>query len=191
MFNPEIIAICGLKRAGKDTLARYIALKYGYKHVKISSTLKSIIKTAFNVTDDDLEASHKDQIHPKLGVSTRTVMDFIGTHVFQYELQKILPDVKRCFWINQLIENEQSHFPIVISDLRFQHEIDKLRAFRCLVIRIEKDGVCSDSLDSEKESGQLNVDFTLHNNDTPKSLFKSFDEVYISSKLKQTINPKP
>ena len=168
MFNPEVIAICGLKRAGKDTLANYISLKYGYNHVKISTTLKNVVKAAFKVSDDDLESSQKDLIHPKLGVSTRVIMDFIGTHVFQYELQKILQNVKRCFWINQLIENEKAHFPIVISDLRFQHEVEMLTQFRCLIIRIDKDGVCTDSLDSEKESSQLPAHYTLHNNESQK-----------------------
>ena len=50
----SVIAITGFKRSGKDLVAEYISHKYGYTHVKVASKLKSIIKLAFDLNDEDL-----------------------------------------------------------------------------------------------------------------------------------------
>ncbi len=46
---PQIIAICGYKRSGKDTIAQYLVKKYNYKHHKITHKLKECIKLLFDL----------------------------------------------------------------------------------------------------------------------------------------------
>ena len=46
---PKIIAVCGYKRSGKDTIAKYLNKKYNYKHLKITYKLKECLKLLFDL----------------------------------------------------------------------------------------------------------------------------------------------
>lgn len=171
-----IVAITGLKRSGKDVIAHYIHMKYGYKHVKVASTLKNAVKVLFSFQDEDLEGDAKDTIHPKWKVSPRKLMDFVGTRVFQHELQEIIPDVGRTFWIQDLLDTEKNN-DIVISDIRFLHEQALIRNQPCVLIRVTREDTSEDDLESEKESKLLDVDYTIPNNGSIKELYSHCDTI--------------
>lgn len=179
----RIIALCGLKRSGKDLAARYISEQYGYTHVKIAQPLKDILKTAFRFTDDELETDIKDCISPKWGVSPRILMNYIGTQVFQYDIAHVVPKLKdRCFWIDHLLDTYPQTENLVISDLRFQHEVQRIQQFvsntddyMFHVIRICRNGTSAGTLVSEKESALLTADTVLDNNGTVRELCDQID----------------
>ena len=137
---PKVIAICGSKRAGKDTIAQYISAKYGYVHLKISQPLKEIMKVLFGFNEEQLETDIKDHVDEKWGISPRQAMQFFGTEIMQYKLQDILPDIGRSFWIkNAIARIESTPQNVVISDLRFLHEYEELRKkYMIYIIRIDK-----------------------------------------------------
>lgn len=179
--KPLIIAICGYKRCGKDSLATHISNTYGYKQVKISSKLKNTIKVAFNLNDDDLETNKKDEINHYWGVKPRVLMDFIGTHVFQYEIEKILPNMNRRFWIRSIIEDLNE--PIVISDLRFKHELEEIIKYPSLIIRINRECANNDeNYLSEKEINELKSDIYIDNDSGLSDMFTKFDEYFSNQK---------
>lgn len=173
----KIVAVTGLKRSGKDIVSEYISKRYGYNHVKISSKLKSIIKLTFDLTDEDVESNKKDLVNERLNVSPRRLMDFFGTHIFQYEINKIMPNVGRKFWINDLLENNTE--PIVISDLRFFHEVDELKKkSSCLILRVNRECIRQDvNFVSEEEIKDLLVDYELHNNSSISNLYLQVDQI--------------
>ena len=140
---PRVIAICGMKRSGKDTMANMISDMYGYQNIKISQSLKDMLSVAFGFTQNQMETDEKDHIDTKWGVSPRRIMQFMGTEVMQYELQKVIPDIGRTFWIRNLIESHIAPNPdkkYVISDLRFVHEYEALKAYDIYIIHIDRDG---------------------------------------------------
>jgi|UniRef100_A0A6C0BQ98 dephospho-CoA kinase len=136
-----ILLLNGLSRCGKDTVANYLQNKYHYEHFKISNKLKKIVSVMFDVSSSELEDHRKDEINHTYGITPREMMKFMGTHVGQYELQKILPNIKRSFWIDSIIKSISPHINIVISDYRFPHEYSSLKtAFpstNIVVIKIE------------------------------------------------------
>lgn len=137
---PKIIAICGLKRSGKDTIADTLCQHYGYEKVKIATPLKDALKALFQLTDAQVEGDAKDAVDPRWGVEPRRLMQFIGTEVMQFHLQEILPTVGRKFWIQRLVEEHisSSNKMIVISDLRFKHEYDLLSQHDAVFWRVER-----------------------------------------------------
>lgn len=180
----KVIAVTGLKRSGKDTICDFISKEYGYEHVKISSKLKSILKLSFDLDDDDLESSRKDTIHPRLRVSPRTLMDFFGTHIFQYELNKIMPTVGRTFWIDDLLSKGSNGRRIVISDLRFHHEVEILKKYPdCLILRVNRQTIAQSEYSSEKEIASLVVDHEIENNGSLQSLYDSVNTILKRKKL--------
>lgn len=130
-MTTRIVAICGLKRSGKDTIADYLCAHHNFTKLKIASPLKDGLKCMFGFTDEQLETDLKDVVDERWGVKPRKVMQFFGTEVMQYQLQSLIPGIDRNFWIKRLVEEHVkcTHHRIVISDLRFQHEYEMLKQY--------------------------------------------------------------
>lgn len=128
----HVILLCGYKRCGKDTFAKYVESKYGFTHLKISKNLKEVLKVLFHFSDEQLEGDLKDVIDERWKITPREAMIFVGTDMFQYKITELLPQINRNFWIENVVseiqkmreENKQTK--IVISDLRFNHELVRL-----------------------------------------------------------------
>ena len=133
------IAICGLKRSGKDTVADLIASATGMAHVKVSAPLKRLVKDMFDLTPSQVEDDCKDDVDARWGLSPREIMQFVGTDMFQYKLQELMPSMGRRFWITKAIHDwgDQS---VVVSDVRFNHELQELRRHfdQVHVIRVQR-----------------------------------------------------
>ncbi len=174
---PRIIAICGHKRSGKDTIANYL-VKYGYKNIKIADQLKTITKQLFNFTNDQVELDIKEHIDERWGISPRQAMQFIGTEIMQYEIQKLLPNIGRRFWIKSFIEKdiENNNDRIVISDMRFLHEYEELKKYNIFVIMVTRPDYCNKS-NHISETDYLNIpaDLVITNDGTVEDLLIKID----------------
>ena len=161
----RIIAICGAKRSGKDTCASILEKEYGYTHIKIAKKLKDVCKVLFNFSDEQLENDLKEIEDKKWNTSPRKVMQFLGTEIMQYEIQSILPNIGRKFWINSLLSSISSQDKYVISDLRFLHEFEEIKKLGGLIIRMENDNLIqSDTHISELEYLKIPFDIIIKNN---------------------------
>ncbi len=179
---PRIIAICGLKRSGKDTIADYLCTNYGYTKIKIANPLKQGLKVMFGLTDEQLETDKKDEIDPRWNVQPRKLMQYIGTDVMQYQLQQIIPGIGRKVWIKSLIE-EHLHDKdklFVIPDLRFLHEHEELLKYNTHFWRVDRithlenvNHVCDIHI-SEKEYLQIPVSH-IFKNKTKQDLYAQID----------------
>ena len=173
IMRPQIVAICGLKRSGKDTIADILCQHFHYKKVKIASPLKDALKTLFQLTDAQVEGDDKDVIDPRWGIEPRRLMQFIGTEVMQFHLQEVLPDVGRTFWIKRLIEehitgSDTQSERLVIPDLRFKHEYELLAKYNAVFWRVErfKKEDCNETHSSEREYLDIPVEHVFLNNDS-------------------------
>lgn len=132
----KILAVCGRRRCGKDTLAVHLQSKHDWVHMKVSHTLKTCISYLFNLTHAEIEGDLKDVIldhGPGCGTTPRRLLQWMGTDVMQHDIQRIIPSAGRTFWIDHLISDIkgviQNDKNVVISDIRFKHELDRLREF--------------------------------------------------------------
>lgn len=183
---PRIIAICGKKRCGKDTLAKHIENTLGYKHVKIATQLKHVMQMLFGFTESQIEHDLKDVIDVRWGITPRQAMQFFGTEIMQFEVQKLLPHIGRTFWIKGLLAQHDMQIPLVISDLRFKHEIDELRAFttgKVMVVKIERpvhqgsvtESSINESHSSELEYNDIAEDIKIKNDGDIEKMLHAFD----------------
>lgn len=133
----QIIAICGLKRSGKDTIADYLVSNYGYTKIKLADPIKHVVKHLFGFTSDQVgETDEKDIIDQKWNITPRQAMQFFGTEMMQYKIQELLPNIGRKFWINSLLSNIEDNKKYVISDLRFLHEYTELLKHDAYIIKV-------------------------------------------------------
>jgi hypothetical protein len=166
-----IVALCGRRRSGKDTVAQYLVDARGFRHHKISQPLKDALAVLFGFDADELETDKKEAVHPTWGVSPRTLMQYVGTEVFRKDIQTVVPGVGESFWIRRLIEGvkkERGHEPIVISDLRFVNEYELMRrewGSRLLVMRVDRfeGGAAVETHVSEREFMDIPCDVVLDN----------------------------
>lgn len=189
--QPKIIAICGYKGSGKDTIANYLSNKYNYKHYKISSKVKDIVKILFNINDYDYD-NKKELINEKWGISIRQMMQFVGTDMFQFKIQELLPNINRDFWIKTLFSDELikniNNTNIVLSDLRFIHEFNYLKNLNIpiIIIRVDNSNIIkNDEHISEREYINIPYDYSINNNNDIKNLYNKIDECIINYQNKQ------
>jgi hypothetical protein len=176
-YRPLIVAICGYKRSGKDTIADYMAFKFNFKKVHIADPVKDACAALFNLNQEQLHGDLKDVEDPSWGVSPRRILQFFGTELMQYHIQGLLPNIGRNFWIKSFCAKISNDLvtPIVIPDVRFHHEIEYLRrtfGSSVKLIKIINDRVChKDDHISEKEWLEMQEDTVIINNG-------SFDDLY-------------
>lgn len=182
-----IVAICGYKRSGKDTIADYLAFKYNFKKMHIADPMKDVCAILFNLNYDQLHGDLKDVKDVTWGVTPRRIMQFFGTELMQNEIQGLLPDVGRTFWIRSLcskIKNQST--PIVIPDVRFHHEINALRhefkncvkLIKVINNRVEQ----TDDHVSEKQWLEMQEDTIILNNGAYNDLYTQIDEWMVVSR---------
>lgn len=177
-YKNKIIALCGFKGCGKDFVAKYLRETYNFEHLKISTKLKEISKILFDIDDDQIEGNKKECIDERWNVTPRQIMQFVGTEMFQYKIQELIPECDRNFWIksfvNHVKSNKNKNKNIVVSDMRFLHEynylIKHLRTHEMIVIRIDSSTKniydTKDTHVSETEYRQIPIDFQITNNMT-------------------------
>lgn len=180
MQFPRVIGLCGRRRVGKDTVATILNELYSYENVKISQDLKDALRILFGFTGEQIESGLKDQTDEYWGISPRQAMQYIGTEVMQYNINELLPDIGRKFWIKGCINKHIAPFDnkrIVLSDLRFVHEYEELKnKFKedFMVIRIDRDlenaNTLVDEHVSEKEYLNIPFDINIINNGTKEEL---------------------
>lgn len=191
-----IIAITGLKRHGKDTVANRLVHCHGFTSMKFADPIKKVLCEIFGwdmrVFEDD---SRKEAPDPYWGVSPRIAAQTLGTEWGQFTLSEKSPlfaeKTGRLLWTNSVlreVEKLWSKYPgkrVVISDLRFLHEAHALRAFGDLhrvpikIWRINNPrlGGNTDPHPSEKEILQVREDLLVQNDGTVDDLWQKIDRI--------------
>jgi hypothetical protein len=176
MALPRVIAICGYKRAGKDTIADFLVDRYGYRKLKIAEGLKTMVKSLFDFADEQLETDAKDIIDNRWNITPRCAMQFFGTDIMQHEIQKIMPEIGRNFWIKKITSTLYSspmHDKFVISDMRFIHEYEAIKEFQPYIIRVVNPNIkCEDDHCSETEYTCIPYNLEIVNDDSLEALYK-------------------
>ena len=140
----KIIGINGIAGSGKNTVADYICDKYeNWKQMAFADTLKDVVATCFswdkemiygNTPEARTKREEVDKFWSKeLGIENftpRMALQLIGTDLFRNKFNEH-------FWISSLkkkIKESLNH--IVITDLRFENEMNMIRAMGGQVVQV-------------------------------------------------------
>ena len=123
---PRVVGICGVRRAGKDTVAAHLVAREGYEVVRIAAPLKRLVATAFDLSPELVEGPEKDT-HPVAAAQGRTpraLLQWLGD-AFKAEFGED-------FWMRQALRDVDEALArsrgVVIPDVRFAREAQLLRA---------------------------------------------------------------
>lgn len=177
----KLVGIAGRRRVGKDVVAEYIHRTYGYTHRKFAQHLKDAVKCLFGFSQGQVESHLKDDVDPRWDVSPRQVLQFIGTEVLQYKLQELIPNVGLLFNVKRMFLDIKESDSVVISDVRFPHEVDSIKERGGVVIGIERATILDDTDTHSSESGidALECDYVIQNNGALVELYAEIDRVML------------
>jgi hypothetical protein len=127
-----IIGICGFQSSGKDTIANILVNNYGFKQLSFASMIKDIVAIMFSWSRDKLEGLTKEdrewreqvdvnwsKIYNMPLLTPRYILQYFATELFRNHFHQDI-------WV-KIVENQLLQYKnIVISDCRFQNEIDMI-----------------------------------------------------------------
>lgn len=181
-----IIGVLGRKGSGKDTLADYMCANHNFKKLVLAEPLKDACKLLFNFSDEQLYGNLKEDIDPRWGTSPRIVLQYLGTDIFRRDINKIIPSSAGNFWVNLMAnkyltmieENKGTDVKAVVSDVRFQNEIDRIHELGGIIIKVNRPSISnSDAHESEKNIDTLEADYVISNDGTKEELYKKLDNI--------------
>jgi len=173
-----LLAFSGLKGSGKDTAAKVLIEEYGFTRIAFADALRE----ALLVLDPWIpDASY--------GYGTLPLSELIDDAGWDWAKNNI-PEVRRIMQVfgtevgrmmfgdNVWVDNLQKRFPdiadpesrYVITDCRFDNEVDFVRNNGGQVIWIDRPGLVSDGHASESTSIENLASVVLHNDETIEEL---------------------
>tara|TARA_Y200000002_G_scaffold377243_1_gene382511 strand:+ start:1194 stop:1793 length:600 start_codon:yes stop_codon:yes gene_type:complete len=174
-----IIGILGNKDHGKDTVSDYLVNKYKFEKKAFAEPLKEVCQILFGFTFEQLYGNSKEIPDKYWGVTPRNVLQFVGTELFRNKMSEIIPGISQNFWLECMRRKSIEYDRLVISDVRFQNEVDFIHEMNGIVIKIERrDKETKDAHASEKELKHItNYDLYIANNSDLKTLYFKVDEI--------------
>lgn len=181
----NIIGFLGGKQSGKDTASRYIIETLRYKKYAFGDPVKDICKILFCLDNEQLNNhDKKEEVDQRWGISPRQMFQRIGTELGQFHIYKLFPELKdklnyRQLWVRLFEEWMKTHNDdIVISDVRFIHEIKCIQKYGGIIVKIDRSLDTNDMHVSEQELDKIPddmIDYVIKNNYTKDDLFSQID----------------
>ena len=131
-----LIGLGGHKGSGKDTVAGILVSEMGWTRMAFADLLKQAAAVVFGLTDTQMNGEEKEVVDHYWGMTPRTILQRMGTEAMRGTFG---PNV----WVNALRRQLPTDGKIVITDVRFESEMDMVRTMcgRCwLVVRPGHDG---------------------------------------------------
>ena len=175
-----IIGFLGRKRCGKDTAANVLINHMGFIRYAFGDPVKEVCRAMFCFNNEQLYGSKKEQVDPEWNITPRKAFQVIGTDFAQYSIYKEMPELEekvplRSFWVNRFNKwfdnqiKENNDIKVVISDVRFQHEVDAIKKLNGVIVQISSNREVYDTHLSENELETIkkeNIDYKLENNNS-------------------------
>lgn len=178
MLKPLVVGLCGYAQSGKDTLAALLVEQRGYERRAFADNMREMLlrinplvlgnptEGAFHPTRlKRLVETHGWEQAKKID-EVRSLLQRLGTEAGR----GILGDN---VWVDALFA-QPIHSPIVISDVRFPNEAERIHQEGGFVVRIIRDGVTPPN-SHISETAYSDQDFIIHNNSTPQAMVDSYE----------------
>jgi dephospho-CoA kinase len=181
----KLIGITGKKRSGKDTIGEYLIKEHGFIRLSFADALKDLSRIVFGFNDEQLYGDKKEIVDEYWKHTPREILQKLGTEIFRIEVPKVLSNIDKNIWVNVverkmlniLKENKDAKF--VITDVRFSNELEFLKKYDGISIRVNRDLENNDFSNHESELSidKLDVDYDIDNNNTLEDLYKKTDSI--------------
>lgn len=159
-----ILGISGLKRSGKDTLARFFVDR-GWHRYGLADPIKAACSAIFDWSPDHIE-SHKETVDPRWNISPRRGMQIMGTEVFREMLPRLVEGFPASFWISRMVQEYEGLAPgaeMVVPDVRFLDEAAAIREMGGKIVKVIRPDLQPEHHASEAEVSRITPDYVVLN----------------------------
>lgn len=189
----KIILLVGNKRVGKDTCANEL-VKNNYIQFSFAKFLKKSLQPLFDWTNETFNDDNKERIDNYWNITPRKMCQELGTeflrdycssfldlniiHPITKEIKKVSFHIKRLH--KEILKYYNTNTNIIISDGRFQDEIDYVKWLNGKIIKIVRNTNLNEFSNHKSETGidnLINIDYILLNNGTKEELINKLKSV--------------
>lgn len=181
----KLIGILGKKRSGKDTSGDYLVEKYNFKKYAFADPIKEICRILFDFNEEQLYGEKKEAVDFRWYLTPRDAFQKIGTEFGQNDINNYFPRMKErlkdeIIWIKLFkiwYEKNKNH-DIVITDVRFQHEIDAIKSLGGNIIKVNRNNIANDKHISENYVDNVDkneIYYFINNNYKLEDLYSQID----------------
>jgi hypothetical protein len=193
----KIFGIVGAIGSGKDTIGDYLICTHNFKRIAFAGKVKDVAALVFGWDRDMLEGATKEsrawreEVCPYWKITPRSALQKIGTEMFRAHIDDAI-------WIKSVSkEVSKSEQNIVITDCRFENEIQAIRDLGGRIIYVERgvrpDWASSPDKMTEEERHYLAIhitdwnvykfgesaDYKIMNNGTLEDLYNSMKKIIV------------
>jgi len=177
-----LIGLLAKKQHGKDTTADHLVKNYNFEKIAYATPLKNVCKELFDFNEEQLYGDEKEKIDDFWGITPRGAFQYVGTELVRKQMGVLLPEVGDAFWVKvmerKLMNDNNLDKNIVISDVRFQNEVDLIKKCGGIIIKIERNLENQDNHLSEMEIDNIkNYDHKINNNSGILELYDNIDNI--------------
>lgn len=176
-----LVGLMGTKCSGKTTSATYLVENYNFVEKSFAECLKKACQNLFLLSDEQIYGSQEQKETPDprwFGCTPRKMLQFVGTDLLRNHLDTIMPGLGNNIFTHHFklwYQDELSKNPtlrVVVSDVRFQNEIDFIQSLGGIVIKINRPGIdLTDAHQSEIELQNISTyDYLIENDGTLEEL---------------------
>ena len=159
--KPLLIGITGKIGSGKSTACAYLTDNHSFVEYMFAKPLKDIaVILGFESNKVFGTQEEKLQINDFWGISAREFLQVFGTEICRDFLPKALPNMQfnnSTLWVRLFekfyLNNRDKN--IIISDVRFQDEVDIIKKYGGIIVKIERNAISpptANSLPAESSS---------------------------------------
>lgn len=163
---PQLVAICGKKRAGKDTLGEFLVTQYGYKRIAFADKVKEGVVTInpvlyslpgdvqIHLQDLQMRGETAIELCDRLKDEIPEVRRLLKA--FAHETMQVLFRLES-FWVQQALKDigEDDDQRYVITDMRYPHEAEAVREKGGVIFRVTRPGHDNDDQHASEQSVAL------------------------------------
>jgi hypothetical protein len=165
------MGLCGRARAGKDTIAGILKTVFPtLRQVQIGRPVKDASMALFGFSQDQVDGVNKDVVDARYQCTPRELMMWLATAVTEKCGSSHFPDRLGHHRVEAMLRG-CSKSPIVITDVRFEHDACLIRKFGGSIIRIVR------NIDEvplaqkfESHTKRVHCDHVLYNDGTLEDL---------------------
>jgi len=171
-----IVVLVGSIGSGKSTACEYLVESWGFKETSFAEPIKKFaISLGFEEKDVYGTQEEKLRVNPYWGISGREFMQKFGTDIMRKN-SKVLSEEITNVWIKAVeckmkkAKDQGTH--LVVSDGRFEDEIEAVRTYGGIVIKLSRSDTTFDlTHESEKNFDKIKADYEYNNNGTKEDLY--------------------
>lgn len=166
----KLIALTGLPRSGKDTMAAHLVDRYRYARRAFATPLKEAAAVLLGREVWEMEGHQgfdREAVLPEWGFTTRWFLQVFGTEAMR-------GNIRDDFWLIRMRNSLAGLDRAVITDLRFPNEAKMVRALGGIIVGITRPGCVQSGHVSDLG---VTADTTIFNGGTMLDLQQSADNL--------------